>query len=196
MPVPLCIFMKKERKGKMISGEQQEKEIATIKQREILLNLSDADCERVAILCGRHNLTISKLIENFIGDLVGGTYSNGSDEEDCANNWFERCWCGMFSEETLLKHLLDNFYDVGAFLNTIEFLQQAKADIEDYRICPEKYDKEEMEYIEDDIKYWEEEYKDYTEEYLREYPEADMEQEIAKVRVWFEQKEILAKGRE
>lgn len=26
--------------------------------------------------------TIGELIENFAGDLVGGTYSNGSDERD------------------------------------------------------------------------------------------------------------------
>ena len=28
--------------------------------------------------------------ENFVGDLVGGTYSNGSDERDYADQWFER----------------------------------------------------------------------------------------------------------
>ena len=36
--------------------------------------------------------TIGELIENFAGDLVGGTYSNGSDERDYADQWFERCW--------------------------------------------------------------------------------------------------------
>ena len=33
--------------------------------------------------------TIGELIENFAGDLVGGTYSNGSDERDYADQWFE-----------------------------------------------------------------------------------------------------------
>ncbi|MDE6688013.1 MAG: hypothetical protein K2K17_11925 [Lachnospiraceae bacterium] len=95
-----------------------------------------------------------------------------------------------------MKHLLENLYDVEDFLIAVELLQQAKADMEEYKKCSEKQDKKELECIEEYIEYREEEYKDYTEEFLREYPEADMEQEIAKVRAWFEQKEILTKGKE
>jgi predicted DNA binding CopG/RHH family protein len=61
-----------------IMGEQQKKEIKTIKERKITVKLSDKDCNRLARKCGKHGLTVGELIENFIGDLVGGTYSNGS----------------------------------------------------------------------------------------------------------------------
>ena len=61
---------------------EQEKEIQTIKERTITLKLSDADVERISNKAERHGLTVSELLENFIGDLVGGTYSNGSDERD------------------------------------------------------------------------------------------------------------------
>lgn len=61
-------------------GEEQKKEIETIRERKITVKLSDADCDRLARKCGEHGLTIGELIENFVGDLVGGTYSNGSDE--------------------------------------------------------------------------------------------------------------------
>ena len=61
-------------------GEEQQKEIETIRERKITVKLSDADCDRLARKCGEHGLTIGELIENFVGDLVGGTYSNGSDE--------------------------------------------------------------------------------------------------------------------
>lgn len=44
------------------------------------MNLSDADVRRLAEKSGEGGLTISELLENFIGDLVDGTYSNGSDE--------------------------------------------------------------------------------------------------------------------
>lgn len=91
---------------------EQKKEIETIKERKITVRLSDADCDRLARKCGEYGLTIGELIENFVGDLVGGTYSNGSDERDYANKWFERCWFGMFPEETLLKFLLYTGYDV------------------------------------------------------------------------------------
>lgn len=63
-------------------GEEQQKEIETIRERKITVKLSDADCDRLARKCGEHGLTIGELIENFVGDLVGGTYSNGSDERD------------------------------------------------------------------------------------------------------------------
>ena len=61
-------------------GEEQQKEIETIRERKITVKLSDADCDRLARKCGEHGLTIGELIENFVGDLVGGTYSNGSDD--------------------------------------------------------------------------------------------------------------------
>lgn len=64
----------------MSYGEEQRKEIETIKKRQIKLELSDADCDRLARKCGEYGLTIGELIENFVGDLVDGTYSNGSDD--------------------------------------------------------------------------------------------------------------------
>jgi hypothetical protein len=59
---------------------EQEEEIKTIKQREVQLQLSDADCKRILEKAAMVGMTVGELLENFIGDLVGGTYSNGSDE--------------------------------------------------------------------------------------------------------------------
>lgn len=67
-----------------------KKEIQTIAPRSITLNLSDADVKRLWEKAGRAGMTMSELLEKFIGDLVDGTYSNGSDERDLAQNWFER----------------------------------------------------------------------------------------------------------
>ena len=47
-------------------GEEKKKEIETIRERKITVNLSDADCDRLARKCGEHGLTIGELIENFI----------------------------------------------------------------------------------------------------------------------------------
>lgn len=65
----------------------QKNEIETIKPRTITVNLSDADVKRLAEKSGEGGLTISELLENFIGDLVDGTYSNGSDERMYAEQW-------------------------------------------------------------------------------------------------------------
>lgn len=88
-------------------GEQQQEEIKTIRKRTIELELSDADVKRIAEKAGAHGLTVGKLLENFIGDLVCGTYSNGSDERDLAGQWFERCEFGMFPDMTFLNYLVE-----------------------------------------------------------------------------------------
>ena len=44
-------------------GEEQKKEIETIRERKITVKLSDADCDRLARKCGEHGLTIGELIE-------------------------------------------------------------------------------------------------------------------------------------
>lgn len=110
-------------------GEEQKKEIETIRERKITVKLSDADCDRLARKCGEHGLTIGELIENFVGDLVGGTYSNGSDERDYADQWFERCWFGMFPEPTLLNHLLNRGYDPEDYLELLDNIETIKEDI-------------------------------------------------------------------
>ena len=86
--------------------EQQKKEIQTIKERNVSIKLSDADCERLSDLCGRCGLTIGELLASFIGDLVGGTYTNGSDERDLADAWFERCGYDYYTD-SLLSHLIN-----------------------------------------------------------------------------------------
>ena len=75
--------------------KDQKAEIITIKERAITLKLSDADVERIFKKAGATGLTVPELLQNFIGDLVDGTYSNGSDERDYAQRWFDRCWFGM-----------------------------------------------------------------------------------------------------
>lgn len=90
-------------KGDCTMDRQQEE----LRTRTIEINLSDADVKSVSELAGSHGLTIGKLIENFIHDLVGGAHSNGSDERMFARQWFERCWFGMFPDYTFLRHLIE-----------------------------------------------------------------------------------------
>ena len=62
------------------------------RDRIIKINLSGSDCNRLSELCGRYGLTIEELFKNFIGDLVDGDYSNGSDERLYIKSWFDRCF--------------------------------------------------------------------------------------------------------
>lgn len=158
--------------------EEQKKEIATIKERQITLNLSDADCERIASKCGKVGLTISALLENFIGDLVYGTYSNGSDETMFANQWFERCGFSMVGEKTLLKHLLDYGYDVEEFVETCD----EKKHYEDH---PEEYADEVAENRCENL-WFNEDYIEFTEGFTSDNPNADMDKEIDMCRKWID----------
>lgn len=96
----------------MTEREQQAAEIRTIKPREITINLSDADVERLFVKAYSNGLTPSKLIEGFLGDLLDGTYSHGSDERDLADEYFERCSYDMGLERSFLHWALNGgWYD-------------------------------------------------------------------------------------
>ena len=146
-------------------------------KRTLTINLPDADCERINKLCGEHNITVATLIENFIGDLVGGTYTNGSDERDFARAYFERCWFGMYPEKTLLSFLLSNGYDVYEDLvyysNRID---DVKRELEQSPI-----DVDMLEYLED-IKG---SLFSIRGHYLEENPQADWDKECEKVLEWW-----------
>ena len=169
-------------------GEEQKKEIETIRERKITVKLSDADCDRLARKCGEHGLTIGELIENFVGDLVGGTYSNGSDERDYADQWFERCWFGMFPEPTLLNHLLCWGYDPEDYLNAMDNIETAKEEKKYLEEHPEEADEEEASYLDDDIADWEEELKSMREDWKSE-KEPNMNEEIELIKKWVKERE-------
>ena len=130
----------------------QKNEIETIKPRIITVNLSDADVKRLAEKSGEGGLTISELLENFIGDLVDGTYSNGSDERMYAEQWYQRCWFAMFSDDTFLKFLLlwgdlDDFIDL---MNDMESSKKEMAEVTaNAEDCSAEEQDELQEYIND-----------------------------------------------
>ncbi|MBO5486316.1 MAG: hypothetical protein J5988_05225 [Eubacterium sp.] len=120
--------------GRAYREEQQKKEIASIKKRQIVLKLSDADVDRLFEKAADAGMFPEELLENFIGDLVGGTYSNGSDERDLAGEWFDRCGFSMMKE-----------YDFCSYLRENELWEEAVetlSEIEDCKTSVEVYSKE------------------------------------------------------
>ena len=177
-----------------MSREQQAKEIATIKERTVTVKLSDADCDRISNLCGEHNITVGYLIESFIGDLVNGTYTNGSDERDYARSYFERCWFGMYPEKSLLNFLLSNGYDV--YDDLIEYVDLIKSGSVESSKGLTVYDEEEIEGIREEIADFEDEINRIKGHYLEEKPDADWDEEYKKVVEWYEERERLRSSAE
>lgn len=158
-------------------NETQAKEIETIKERTITLKLSDADCERIARKAGLGGQTVSELLKNFIGDLIDGTYSNGSDERDKADQWYQRCWFSWMNEDTLIHYLLDWGHDVDDFLTTYDELKYFEAN-------PQEFAAEVAELEDGEMLWFQEEYQDYVSEYLEKHKDVDLEKEIELCRKW------------
>ena len=171
---------------------EQQEEIETIRERNIVVKLSDADCERIYNLCGEYNITISYLIENFITDLVCGTLTNGSDERMYAEQYFTRCNFGMFLEDTLLKFLFSNWeYELDYFMDLLERLEDNKADLEKYEkdVDKDTWNLEEIEYLKGDIKDLENELDEIKRAFLKENKDADWEEEVKNVKTFVEERE-------
>lgn len=104
------------------------------------LNLYEEDLKKVLNICGAHDLELGQLLENFISDLVDGKQRNGSDEVDLAGKWFQRCWFGMFPEETFLRYVI-NYNGVEVVYNAICEMEEMEEYLKKIENDPE-YEKE------------------------------------------------------
>ena len=101
-----------------------EKEFETVSTRTYNLNLSDADVERLAMTAGKYGMTVSQMLENFIGDLVSGTFTNGSDERMYIEQWVNRCQFSHESEKNLITFFCYNYCFGFTFSDLIERLEE------------------------------------------------------------------------
>lgn len=83
-------------------AERQRQEIKTIKPRPFTLELSDADMLSFYRLAAANGTTPAEILAGFIGDLIDGTYSHGSDERLFAEQYFERCCYELVAPYTFL----------------------------------------------------------------------------------------------
>lgn len=169
---------------------QQKREIATIKPRSITVDLSDADCQRILERCAENGMTVGDLVKNFVGDLIYGTYTNGSDEREYANQWFNRCWFAN-REKTLLCHLLDYGYDPAEYLTAVHDLRKDEDDKEYMQNHPEECckDEDDLEMLTEEI----ENVKKYIEEMDKGFKATrDIDSELEIISRWVaERKAIL-----
>lgn len=174
----------------------KKEEIKTIKERTLKLKLSDADCESISKKAACAGLSVSELLENFIGDLISGTYSNGSDERMKAREWFDRCWFGMFPETTgLLGWLSNNWeYDIDFIKCVMEDIALTKEEIEEIKKHPEEYDEEELKNQEEELEYYTKRLDEVKAAFLKDNEGADWEQELEKVAAWQQETEQFIDG--
>ena len=166
----------------------QKEEIATIKERTLKLSLSDADIVRISERAASVGLTVSELLENFIGDLTDGTYSNGSDERMLANQWFERCGFSFEPERTFLVFLIE-WGELKPYLDSMDFIADCMRDLED------ETDPAEREALQEDIDGEKETLEDYYKEYTDHVKKPQPKDEAVElVRVYKDRLETLERG--
>ena len=69
-----------------------------VRERQITIKATDSDFEKLQDKCCEYGITIDELLENFVGDLVDGAYSSGSDERRLAAAWFDRFSVNLCSD--------------------------------------------------------------------------------------------------
>lgn len=168
----------------MTLHEQLQAEIKTIKERTFVLKLSDADVKRMFEKAGSIGLTVSELLQSFIGDLVDGTYSNGSDERTYAQQWFDRCGFEVTCACTFLRYLIQ--YDAfDSIVTQWSDIQMAKQDMADAIESGDEYD--EVEGIKADIAYWSEDVNKMFSDFKKSNADNEigtLEEEMEKVLDW------------
>jgi len=142
----------------MTGAERQKQEIASIKKRNIEMLLSDADIKRLWIKAGEVGMTAGELLVSFVGDLVDGTYTNGSDERMYAGQWFERCGFSFMAENTFLRYLLV-CVELEELISIYEEMIEFKEEITELEAQTDKGgdDLEEIENLKEEISYRQEE---------------------------------------
>lgn len=160
------------------------------KTRNVVLNLTDGQCEILTKICGESSLPVGELISSFVEDLTAEEKEN--DRAKYANQWLEKREFSKKAEDSLLRHLLKNSYDPQDYLNDIEYLESLTEDKRSYAInnkedenyldIIKEYD-DEIITCKDGIKVWEEGWKQKE--------NADMKKEIRKIEEWVEEKNEL-----
>ncbi len=169
----------------MINDEQQ-------KEYDFRIRLSETDAERICEKAGSVGMTPSELIENFIGDLVDGINSNGSDERMYADEWFKRCRFSNESEESFLSWLV-TYYGV----YELHYIADIYSDIINFN--REQYilqnGDDEIANVEEELKEYKSEIMEKFSEYCKFNPHAEtFEKEMKSVLKWHKELSEMTKS--
>lgn len=126
---------------------QNEKE--TLKSRQINLTLSDFEVDSLCREASSRGTTVEEILEDFVGNLVGGYHYRGSDEGRLASEYLDRVIYSFDDDESYLQWLT-NYGDLEE-LSRFEIIEEESGDDEDSR---------------DEIEYQKQKIEESFEEYL------------------------------
>ena len=116
------------------------------KSLQINLQLTDKDLKRLYEITYSAGTTPQKLISGFVGDLIAGDDSGGSDERDLAACYMERRYCTELYPRGFLQWALYD-YVLDDIAEALDNKAEAVADLAYYEDHPEEADSEETRFL-------------------------------------------------
>lgn len=175
--------------GIRILDWEEEKEDDWLKLRSLKVMMSDKDVDGLCRKAATAGMSAGELVSGMVADLVGGTFTKGSDER----RYYMGSWYELRAENE----------DGGGFVGCITRLGTEKAileiadQVEKYREELEtESDPERREVLEGEIELWQQENEYYYKRYIERTGNAPVElgEEIRKLREWQREKEELEGG--
>ena len=156
---------------------QNEKE--TLKSRQINLTLSDFEVDSLCREASSRGTTVEEILEDFVGNLVGGYHYRGSDEGRLASEYLDRVIYSFDDDESYLQWLA-NYGDLEE-LSRFEIIEEESGDDEDSR---------------DEIEYQKQKIEESFEEYLSHIGEerannTNREEELQRVKDFIQSRRSL-----
>lgn len=163
----------------------QKKEKETLKERTVTLRLTDDDCKRLMNRCSYAGMSVPELLEQFIADLTGGAFCNGSDECELVTKWYFRSQFCPCNPANLIQWTAVNLYGLSSLSQLLEDIESAVECLKDYEINPERYDDEEIIFCKEDLLDWQDELRDIKTQYMHDNPLADWDREVEIYKKWY-----------
>ena len=155
------------------------------------MNLYQMIFKRRSIRKFKYEAVPEQLLKDIIADLVGGTFTHGSDERMYADQWFRRCY--MFPDKTFIRYLIIRD-KVDELLEDYEKLREYQNDYVQMQKSPDVYELDEVMATQKEIEVLSAYIKEIYESYLKslddELPEGSLEEVISNVQVWNDKRPV------
>ena len=167
------------------------------KKRAFTLELTDKETAAFIEKCFRDGTTPAEVLEGFICDLTGVDRTNGSDEQDFSQQYYERCGYGFFLSgeyRTFTQWLLKE-YRIDAMRDVLDDVKTFEEEIAYLKEHPEECEEGELEDLEAELNGSKEDIEESYREYTKDIKSPDtLEDGIKGVREYLKMIERIKEG--
>lgn len=160
-----------------------QKQKTEIYECKLTLKLTGEDADRICRKAGEAEITVTELLQEFIGDLIHGRHTGGSDERDCADMWFNRRYSMLCDNNDFVRYAL-MYYNVDELLRVQESIEEYEEMLQD-----EEYE-EDWDGLRENVEAWkselEEVYAGFLEWSEPKKAEKNLDEDMQRLAAWKE----------